>query len=662
MTVKLYIMKKCYVEEHGGKIVFATGTPISNTMAEMYVMMKYLYEKEMNDMGIHCFDSWAACFGEIVPMLELKVAGDGYRTNNRFAKFSNVPELMSMFRSFTDVVLPDMINLPIPKLKNGTYTIVEAEPSQAVLEKMEEFVNRSEAIHNGTVNPQEDNMLKISGEARLLGTDIRLLDPYAPGYDGCKLDLAVDNICRKYQEFNIEKGTQIVFSDIGTPGSNRFNVYDYIREECIKRGIPGDEIAFIHNADTEKKKEELFAKVKAGTVRILIGSTSKMGTGMNVQDRVCAIHEIDIPWRPADVEQREGRGLRQGNRFEEVEVFRYITKRTFDAYSYQMLERKQNFISQIMSEGALENRACEDIDDKAISYSEIKSIASGNPLVEEKFKIDAEVAKLTLLKRQHLQNHYRMQDKYKEIPGQIKQLTLQIQKVSEDAASKQRMEEMGGQSRITLQGKTYELTGVTQPEEYYRKQRKAAGERLLACAAMTNESNRKQEGIGTYGAFSLSIEAAQDATNYNHAKKYLVLQGKGIYSIELGNDPSGNLVRLSNRFASLGEELPDLKMQLERKKENLSVLANEVDKPVEKEEELQKLIERQSELNVQLSETATVQKEEPKCLEPEFSQEEGQEKSDSGIEEEKIRVAVETSEDYSEPDIGFHTYSYLGKR
>lgn len=300
------------------------------------------------------------------------------------------------------------------------------------------------------------------------------------------------------------------------------------------------------------------------------------------------------------MEQREGRGLRQGNRFPEVEVFRYITKRTFDAYSYQMLERKQSFISQIMSEGALENRACEDIDDKAISYSEIKSIASGNPLVEEKFKIDADVAKLTLLKRQHLQNHYRMQDQCRELPGQLIQLERQIGNVTEDMAKKQQMEEI---CSITLFGQTYELNGTVQPEEYYRKQRKDAAKRLLACAAMTGESNPRQPDIGTYGPFSLSIETERNAADYGCAKKYLILQGKGTYSIELGNDPSGNLTRLLNRYSSFGKELPDLKLRLERGRDNLAVLEQEVDLPFEKEEELQKLIERQSELNVLLSES-----------------------------------------------------------
>lgn len=590
-------MKKSYIEDRGGKIIFATGTPVSNTMAEMYVMMKYLYEREMEQMGITCFDAWAAIFGEVVPMFELKAAGDGYRTTNRFARFVNVPELMTMYKSFADIVLPEMIDLDVPGLKDGKYTIVQSLPDEAVKEKMEEFAARADMIHNGMVSPREDNMLNITNEARLLGTDIRLLDENEEGYEGSKLNLAVENICRIYREFQEEKGTQIVFSDIGTPtGRHPFNVYDYIRDGCIRNGIPAEEIAYIHDADTEKKKDELFAAMRNGTVRLLIGSTAKMGTGMNVQKRVCALHEIDVPWRPADVEQREGRAIRQGNMFEEVEIFRYVTKQTFDAYSYQMLERKQGFISQVMGRDSVENRTCEDIDNKSMSYAEIKSLASGNPLIEEKFKVDAEVLKLKLLKQQHMSNKYRMEAEVKRhIPEEIRKLKERIENVSADLKIKNAMLNGEGIS-VTIGKETYRLMDLANMDEIYRKQRKRAGEAILAYAALADGQDKKSVEFGEIGDFKLSV----DSDIYGNEKS-LVISGRAAYAYQIGKDAHGNAAKLWKNFNAIGSDLGILEERAERYKANLETLKQEVEKPFEKEEELAFLIKRQAELNVELS-------------------------------------------------------------
>lgn len=589
-------MKKCCVEGMGGKIVFATGTPVSNTMGEMYVMMKYLYEKEMEEMGITCFDAWASLFGEVVPMMELKVTGDGYRTTNRFAKFVNVPELMTMYKMFADIVLSDAVELNVPKLKNGKYTIVEALPDENVKRKMEEFAERADLIQAGRVSPKDDNMLNITNEARLLGTDIRLLDETEESYEGSKLNLAVDNIVRIYKEFDREKGTQIVFSDIGTPtGKHPFNVYDCIREGCVKKGIPEKEIAYIHDADTEKKKDELFAAVNNGTVRVLIGSTAKMGTGMNVQKRVCALHEIDVPWRPADVEQREGRAIRQGNIFKEVEIFRYVTKQTFDAYSYQMLERKQGFISQVMG-GEAESRTCEDIDDKAVSYAEIKSLASGNPLIEEKFKVDAEVMKLKLLKQQHVSNKYRMEREAQELPEKIRKRKELVRAVTKDLERKDAMLKKGG-IKLSIGKKECILPDFGKADEIEKSIRKAMGEAILAFAALTDGRERKGMEIGAIGGFHLSV-----VSDIYGNEKYMVIEGDSMYSSEIGKDAYGNFARLARRFYSIGEELFDLKEKLKREEANLETIKGEIEKPFAKEEELALLLKKQEELNARLTE------------------------------------------------------------
>lgn len=440
------------------------------------------------------------------------------------------------------------------------------------------------------------SVFNITNEARLLGTDIRLLDETEESYEGSKLSLAVENIVRIYKEFDKEKGTQIVFSDIGTPtGKHPFNVYDCIREGCVKKGIPEKEIAYIHDADTEKKKDELFAAVNNGTVRVLIGSTAKMGTGMNVQKRVCALHEIDVPWRPADVEQREGRAIRQGNIFKEVEIFRYVTKQTFDAYSYQMLERKQGFISQVMG-GEAKSRTCEDIDDKAVSYAEIKSLASGNPLIEEKFKVDAEVMKLKLLKQQHVSNKYRMEREAQELPEKIRKRKELVRAVTKDLERKDAMLKKGG-IKLSIGKKECILPDFGKADEIEKSIRKAMGEAILAFAALTDGRERKGMEIGAIGGFHLSV-----VSDIYGNEKYMVIEGDSMYSSEIGKDAYGNFARLARRFYSIGEELFDLKEKLKREEANLETIKGEIEKPFAKEEELALLLKKQEELNARLTE------------------------------------------------------------
>ncbi len=379
-------MKTQYINEinHGTGVVMATGTPISNSIAEMYVMQVFLQENRLREKGIYNFDAWAATFGEVTTSLELAPEGTGYRMRTRFSKFVNLPELMQIFKEVADVILPEMLDIARPKIKGGKCTIVESEASAYVKARMEEMVERAEAIHRGVVDPKTDNMLKITGEARLLGTDPRLLDIDAPVDEDSKLNKAVENIYQEYRDSNESKGTQIVFSDIGTPGPGKyFTVYDYLKQELIKKGIPEEEICFIHDASTDEQRDRMFSDMRAGRKRIIIGSTEKLGTGTNIQDRVVAMHHIDCPWKPSAIEQREGRGIRHGNRNEEVSIYRYVTKNSFDAYLWGIVETKQRFISQIMTNKELA-RDCEDVDETVLSFAEIKAVASGNPLIMEK--------------------------------------------------------------------------------------------------------------------------------------------------------------------------------------------------------------------------------------------------------------------------------------
>jgi hypothetical protein len=429
---------KCqYLSEinNGRGIVFATGTPISNTMCEMYVMQLYLQKEALEEMGIYHFDSWAANFGEVTTALELTVEGSGFRFKSRFNKFTNLPELMNIFREVADVQTSDMLDLDVPDLRGGKPIIVESEPDWYVKQVMEDFVVRAERIRNGGIDPSEDNFLKITHEARLLGTDARLIDKDAPNNPEGKLNKVAENVWNEYEKARADSriGCQLIFSDIGTPAPGKeFTVYDYLKESLIEYGIPEEEIAFIHDAKTDAQRDILFKEMRTGKRKVLIGSTDKCGTGVNVQTHLVAMHHVDCPWKPSSIEQREGRGIRQGNENSEIAVYRYVTKGTFDAYNWSLVENKQRFISQVMTSKAV-SRTCEDIDEATLSYAEIKAVATGNPLIREKMELDNDVQRLKLLKSSYDNQRYGLQDNFMiRYPKLIKAAEEKLSCVKED--------------------------------------------------------------------------------------------------------------------------------------------------------------------------------------------------------------------------------------
>src|SRR5205807_2302751 len=416
-AVDMY-MKPRYVSEHGGGIVFATGTPISNTMAEMYTLLRYLAPEVLEAAGVSHFDAWAANFGEAVTALELAPDGSGYRMQTRFAKFVNLPELLSQFRTFADIQTADMLNLPRPEIAGGKAKIIVSPPSPQLKEYVSYLVERAQRVRNRGVDPRTDNMLKVTTDGRKAALDMRLVDPGAEPDQETKVSKAAEQIYRIWQEGSNERLTQMVFCDISTPNPDRFNAYDEIRARLLARGVPEKEIKYIHGADTDAKKRMLFDSVNNGQVRVLFGSTEKMGAGTNVQKRLVALHHVDAPWRPRDIEQRDGRILRQGNSNEKVHILRYVTEGSFDAYMWQTLETKARFIQQVMT-GKASVREAEDLESGALSFAEIKAIASGNPLVVEKIKIDTEVRRLDMLRAAHLNQQYEISRQVQYLPGQI---------------------------------------------------------------------------------------------------------------------------------------------------------------------------------------------------------------------------------------------------
>ncbi len=554
--------------------MFATGTPISNTMCEMYVMQTYLQKETLEQMGLSHFDSWAANFGEVTTALELTVEGSGFRFKSRFNRFVNLPELMSMFREVADVQTAEMLNLNIPKLRGGKAIIVETEPDFYVKDLMQEMVERADRIRNGAVSPNEDNFLKITHEARLLGTDARLLRADAPNNPDGKLNKVVENVFYEYKKAEADGriGCQLIFSDIGTPGGKEFDVYHYIKEELIEQGIPEEEIAFIHDAKTDKQRAALFREMRSGKRRILIGSTEKCGVGVNVQRHIVAIHHVDCPWRPDEIEQRDGRGLRQGNENKEVAVYRYVTKETFDAYNWSLIENKQRFISQVMTNQAV-GRTCEDIDEKVLSYAEIKAIATGNPLIREKMEVDNEVQKLRVLKAAYQNQQYTMQDQLLvRGPKELKKLEEKIKAATEDEATVLKTE--GTEFRILIRG------------EYY-KEREEAGKALLDAAALSDDG----EKIGEYRGFSLLLEKGAGD------EKEVILKGAAIYRTELSKSAVGNISRLDNRIKEISfiktrylEEKTECEREMEKSRELYG-------KPFPQEDAYRAAVKRQEELN-----------------------------------------------------------------
>lgn len=574
-------MKIQYINEinHGTGVVLATGTPISNSMSELYVMQVFLQEMRLRMKGIYNFDAWASCFGEVTTALELAPEGTGYRMRTRFNKFVNLPELMQMFREVADIILPEMLDIPKPKLKGGKYIIVESEASPYVREQMDNMVKRAEAIHNGLVDPKDDNMLKITGEARLLGTDPRLLDINAPVDKSSKLYQAVENICREYMASMENKGTQIIFSDIGTPGNGKpFTVYDFIKQELVLKGIPEEEICFIHDAKTDEQRDKMFSDLRSGRKRIILGSTDKLGTGTNIQNRIVALHHIDCPWKPSAIEQREGRGLRHGNQNEEVSIYRYVTKNSFDAYLWGIVETKQRFISQIMTSKELA-RACEDVDETVLNFAEIKAVASGNPLIMEKMQVDNEVTKLRVLKSAYEGKRYLLQDAFTfQYPQRIAAREKELGKLETDIRIRNEEMEKNPMFEIVLRGKQF-------------KEHKEAGEFLRA--VIENTVLYEEVEIGTYKGFEVAL--AKDSMGAD-----LHIKGSQTYKVEIKKSDSGNMVRLENTINGLDKEAEKIREKIASYQMEIENAKIEYEKAFPYEELLKEKLKRQTEINTQL--------------------------------------------------------------
>lgn len=576
---------KCqYLSEinDGRGIVFATGTPISNTMCEMYVMQLYLQKAALEEMGIYHFDSWAANFGEVTTALELTVEGSGFRFKSRFNKFTNLPELMNIFREVADVQTADMLDLDVPAIRGGKPIIVESEPDWYVKQVMEDFVVRAERIRGGGVDPSVDNFLKITHEARLLGTDARLIDKDAPNNPDGKLNKVAENVWKEYEKGNADGhiGCQLIFSDIGTPGPDKdFTIYDYLKETLIQYGIPEEEIAFIHDAKTDAQRDALFKEMRTGKKKVLIGSTDKCGTGVNVQTHLVAMHHVDCPWKPSSIEQREGRGIRQGNENEEVAIYRYVTKGTFDAYNWSLVENKQRFISQVMTSKAV-SRSCEDIDEATLSYAEIKAVATGNPLIREKMEIDNDVQRLKLLKASYDNQRYGLQDNFMiKYPKLIKTATEKHANVREDVKARDKELIDNPEFAITIGKATY-------------TERVDGGTMMLE--AISKCKTGETTAIGKFHGFELLVEKNFLGINY------MVLRGKTEYKAELSTSPVGSMVKLENLFNGLHENIDFLEKKIEQYQNDLEASKTEYDKPFAYSKELEEKLARQCELNAQL--------------------------------------------------------------
>lgn len=560
---------KCrYLDEiTGGRgVVFATGTPVSNSMVELYTMMRYLQYDLLKSSGLEHFDSWAANFGETITALEMAPEGTGFRSKTRFAKFFNLPELMAMWREAADIQTADMLRLPVPAAEKITEVTT---PSDFQRDLVADLGERAEAVRNREVEPREDNMLKITSDGRKLALDQRLSDPTLPDDPESKVNACVRNVLQVWRDTEEIKGTQLVFCDLSTPkGDGSFNVYDDMKQKLMAQGVPPEEIAFIHDAKTEAQKAELFAKVRKGQVRVLLGSTAKMGAGTNVQTRLAALHHLDCPWRPADIEQREGRILRQGNMNQTVKIYKYVTENTFDAYNWSILENKQKFIGQLMS-GKNPSRSCEDVDEAALSYAEVKALASGDPRIIEMTDLDSQVTKLKLLKANHEGQRYMLEDRLIQFfPKAINGTKEQIQGLEGDLAVFQAHPQPDKEHfSITVAGQTY-------------TERKAAGQAIIdACTKMTDVSQRVE--LGEYRGFPMTLWA-DTAT-----QKFQVTMKQNLsHTIELGSDPVGNIARLDNALAAIAENLEQHKGKLENLTAQMEEAKLEVKRPFPQEQEL----------------------------------------------------------------------------
>ena len=578
------MFNKCqYLDEiTGGKgITFATGTPISNSMTELYVMQRYLQNSKLQNMGLGLFDSWASTFGEVVTSIELAPEGNGYRAKSRFARFYNIPELMNMFKEIADIKTSDQLKLPVPEAEYETVVLKPTEQQKEIVESLGE---RAEVVRNGGVDASVDNMLKITNDGRKLALDQRLVNELLPDNPESKISVCAKKSYEIWKDTAAQKSAQLIFCDLSTPkGDGSFNVYDDLKQKLMEKGVPEKEIAFIHDANTEAKKTELFGKVKSGQVRFLIGSTAKMGAGTNVQDRLIALHHLDIGWKPSDLEQREGRIIRQGNHNKKVHIFRYVTESTFDSYMWQLIENKQKFISQIMTSKA-PVRSCEDVDEAALSYAEVKALATGNPAVKEKMALDVDVAKLKILKANHMNNQYRLEDDIaRNFPQQIAKLTEIIDSYKADIAH-------------------FSEHKITDPEQFSMEisgkvftEKKEAGTALLAVCKDIKSVDAAMD-IGSYQGFNMRIQ-------FDSWSKEFILSVKheSVAKVRLGADALGNIIRINNLLESYPEKLAEAEQRLETVQEQMTNAKEEVGKPFPKEEELNQKLERLSELNALLN-------------------------------------------------------------
>lgn len=575
-------MKCRYLDElTGGKgVIFATGTPISNSMVELYTMQRYLQYGELEKRHLQQFDAWASTFGETVTAIELSPEGTGYRAKTRFAKFFNLPELMALFKEVADIQTSEMLNLPVPK---ANYHNVVIEPSEIQKELVKDLSERAEKIRNRMVDSSVDNMLKITNDGRKLALDQRLTNDMLEDFEHSKVATCADNIYSIWDKTSEDKSAQLVFCDLSTPHNDgKFNVYDDLKTKLIDRGIPEEEIAFIHDANTDARKQELFNKVRRGQVRVLVGSTQKMGAGTNCQDRLIALHDLDCPWRPSDLIQRSGRIIRQGNKNPEVDIYRYVTEGTFDAYLYQLVENKQRFISQIMT-SKTPVRFAEDIDETALSYAEIKALAAGNPDIIEKTELDTQVAKLKLLKQNYLSEKYALEDKViKYYPNEIKRLENRIEDMKED------IEVFNNNNTPDNSFEKMNIKGTDFTE------RKEAGEKIIEiCKSMTNPEPLE---IGEYKGFKIILSFdTMDRKFYANMKNNLS------YKTELGSDPSGNITRIDNVLNGIETRLSSIENNLEDTKKNYESAKKEIEKPFPQEEELKTKSKRLDELNIKLN-------------------------------------------------------------
>jgi putative helicase len=575
-------MKCRYLDElTGGKgVIFATGTPISNSMVELYTMQRYLQYSELEKRHLQQFDAWASTFGETVTAIELSPEGTGYRAKTRFAKFFNLPELMALFKEVADIQTSEMLNLPVPK---ANYHNVVIEPSEIQKELVKDLSERAEKIRNRMVDSSVDNMLKITNDGRKLALDQRLTNDMLEDFEHSKVATCADNIYSIWNKTSEDKSAQLVFCDLSTPHNNgKFNVYDDLKTKLIDRGIPEEEIAFIHDANTDARKQELFNKVRRGQVRVLIGSTQKMGAGTNCQDRLIALHDLDCPWRPSDLIQRSGRIIRQGNKNPEVDIYRYVTEGTFDAYLYQLVENKQRFISQIMT-SKTPVRFAEDIDETALSYAEIKALAAGNPDIIEKTELDTQVAKLKLLKQNYLSEKYELEDKViKYYPNEIKRLENRIEDMKED------IEVFNNNNTPDNSFDKMNIKGTDFTE------RKEAGEKIIEiCKSMTNPEPLE---IGEYKGFKIIL-----SFDTMDRKFYASMKNNLSYKTELGSDPSGNITRIDNILNGIETRLSSIENNLEDTKKNYESAKKEIEKPFPQEEELKTKSKRLDELNIKLN-------------------------------------------------------------